>query len=458
MSNYLRGEKPEVGNHNAAWSSQTGKGLLYLSKTKGENPTGIINLVSGIRQLSSDTGVSLLTALQADITDIKEDGTVDFIFHSHGHKHVFQATNTAERDAWVAALKTQSAEAKESSAAVTESEKYKETITSLKPIPAPVAAKAVEPKKEEEKKEETPAVAATTTEATPAPAAVEEKKEESKEEKKARTKSRSASRKRASIFGSFGLGKKSEEVVPKVEKKEEAAPATTEVAAAEPTAPASEDKPVEAAAPVSTEPVVETTVTAEETRPAPSKRHSSLFDFKSRFGSKKAAEAPAVPAKDEEPVTSAEAPVIPAVEQSEPLATSIASPATVPTETTKVEEPVAADAAETKVETKPEVKSERRKSSLPFGFGKKEKATSGDEAEKPSPFAKLRQTIKGKKSEKPAETKAEEEKKEEVAPVVAAEEKKADEPAAPAADAEPKKKEEEPAAAPAATPVVAATA
>jgi hypothetical protein len=47
LTSYLRGEKPEIANHNAAWSSQTGKGLLYFSKNTGEKatPAGIINLV-----------------------------------------------------------------------------------------------------------------------------------------------------------------------------------------------------------------------------------------------------------------------------------------------------------------------------------------------------------------------------------------------------------------------------
>lgn len=55
------------------------------------------------------------------------------------------------------------------------------------------------------------------------------------------------------------------------------------------------------------------------------------------------------------------------------------------------------------------MKNEKRKSSLPFGFGsKKEKsATSDEEGEKvksPPFFSKLRQTVKGKgKAEKPAE-------------------------------------------------------
>jgi len=47
LSSYLRGEKPEVANHNAAWASHTGKGLLLFSKKASEkaSPAGIINLV-----------------------------------------------------------------------------------------------------------------------------------------------------------------------------------------------------------------------------------------------------------------------------------------------------------------------------------------------------------------------------------------------------------------------------
>jgi hypothetical protein len=48
LSSYMRGEKQEIANHNVAWSSQTGKGLLYFSKFASEKttPAGIINLVS----------------------------------------------------------------------------------------------------------------------------------------------------------------------------------------------------------------------------------------------------------------------------------------------------------------------------------------------------------------------------------------------------------------------------
>lgn len=86
--------------------------------------------------------------------------------------------------------------------------------------------------------------------------------------------------------------------------------------------------------------------------------------------------------------------MIPAVETTEPLSAEVSSPATVPAETVEAAAPAAA------TETpKKEVKSEKRKSSLPFAFGKKKEAGSGsdEEAEKPkspSAFSKLRATIK----------------------------------------------------------------
>ena len=49
LTSYLRGEKQqEVANKNAAWSSSTGKGLLFFSKkaTDKAAPAGIFNLVS----------------------------------------------------------------------------------------------------------------------------------------------------------------------------------------------------------------------------------------------------------------------------------------------------------------------------------------------------------------------------------------------------------------------------
>lgn len=48
LSSYLRGEKDaSAANHNAAWASHTGKGLLFLSKkaTDKASPAGVFNLV-----------------------------------------------------------------------------------------------------------------------------------------------------------------------------------------------------------------------------------------------------------------------------------------------------------------------------------------------------------------------------------------------------------------------------
>lgn len=45
LSHYRRGEKStDAAQHNSAWASQTGKGLLFFGEKSA--PTGIINLVS----------------------------------------------------------------------------------------------------------------------------------------------------------------------------------------------------------------------------------------------------------------------------------------------------------------------------------------------------------------------------------------------------------------------------
>ena len=47
LSSYVKTEKPEVGHANAAFASQTGKGLLLFAKREDDKgtPTGILNLV-----------------------------------------------------------------------------------------------------------------------------------------------------------------------------------------------------------------------------------------------------------------------------------------------------------------------------------------------------------------------------------------------------------------------------
>ncbi|KAI2472504.1 Pleckstrin homology domain-containing protein [Annulohypoxylon bovei var. microspora] len=410
LTAYLKNEKTaEVAQHVAAWATETGKGLLFYGKESDKaTPTGAIQL--------------------AEASEPTTEGTSKFSFTAKGHKHTFKAPTAAERDNWVEQLKLKIAEAKEVATTIAESEAYKQTIESFKPTPPPKEDKPAEAEAEapkEEAKEEPKE---------------EEDKEEPKEEKKEGSKRRSASRKRASIFGSL-LSKKEEtkKEIPAEDKPAE----TPEVAepaaegAAEAEVPAVEAPAAEAAAPTE-----EAKKEEPATKPTPSKR-ASLFGGLS-FGKKKVEpeSAPTTPSKETSGAADAAvaetAPVIPAVETTEPLSTEVASPTAAAAE--------GADASPaTNGETK-EIKTEKRKSSLPFGFGKKDKsATSDEEGEKvksPPFFSKLRQTVKGKgKAEKPAEDKP-------------AETAEASEPIKEATPEEPAAAEE----APAETPVAAAPA
>lgn len=437
LSQYRRSEKSvEAGQRNSAWASQTGKGLLFFGEKSA--PTGVINL--------------------SDATEPATDGPTKFHFTAGGHKHAFKAANTADRDNWVSQLKLKIAEAKELSSTVPESEAYKTTIASFKPA-APV--KKEEPKKEEATeapKEETaapteaPVAAAAATET---PAATEEApKEAAKEE----PKRRSASRKRTSIFGSF-FGQKDEKptdaVSPGAETPKEET--TVPAAATEPATTETAVAPVEAAAPAPAVEAAPTTEAAVEEKPVPVKRNSIFGVFGKK--EKKAAETTpaAEPAKETEAAAapaSETAPVIPPVETSTPLGESVADATPAPAAATEAPKEEAAPVADKK-----DIK-EKRKSSLPFAFGKKSPAGSdseGEKTEKTGPFSKLRATIKAR-GNKPAAEKAEEkteEKKEEqpaeAAPVAEAEATTSTKPAA----EEPVNKPE---SAVAATPAVTAAA
>ncbi|KAI0435060.1 Pleckstrin homology domain-containing protein [Xylaria sp. FL1042] len=389
LATYLKNEKvSEVGHHVVSWATETGKGLLFYGKESDKTtPTGVIQL--------------------SEASEPAVEGSNKFHFTAKGHKHTFKAPTSAERDNWVEQIKLKIAEAKELAATVTESETYKQTLEALKPAPAV-------------KKEEKPAAAApeaskeeTTAEATEEAKEAkeedkEEPKEEKKEEKKEEPKRRSASRKRASIFGLLGKKEEAKKEAPAEDK-----PAETEAAAPTETTPieqiieATEAEATPAEGTSEAAPAVEET--KEPAKPAPSKR-ASLFGGLS-FGKKKTESdsAPTTPAKEDAPAATeapvAEtAPVIPAVETTEPLTAEVASPAVASTE-------AAETTPTTNGETKKEVKSDKRKSSLPFAFGKKEKATSDEEGEKKSTpfFSKLRQTVKkSKPAEKAAEKSPEE--------------------------------------------------
>ncbi|EZF27033.1 hypothetical protein A7C99_1461 [Trichophyton rubrum] len=184
LISYFQNEKLSFAHPNAAWASQTGKGLLFFAKRAEDkaNPAGIINL--------------------SDVTDIAKDGSNEFIFKLHGQKHTFQATDADERDSWIAAIEAKSAEGKAAKEEIVGGEGYKSELEKFTKVPV-VAAVAGTAKK-------------VTDEANKAVDAVVEPKEEKKDDKK----SRSQSRKRASIFGNF-LGKKEEQEEKKDEQKEE---------------------------------------------------------------------------------------------------------------------------------------------------------------------------------------------------------------------------------------------
>lgn len=351
---------------------------------------------------------------QADATEPDVEGTHKFTLTSKGNKHTFKAATAAERDNWVSQLKLKIAEAKELSATVTESETYKATIESFKPAPPAKKEEAVVapvvPVEEAAKPEETPV-------ATEAP-----KEEEVKETKVEEPKRRSASRKRASFFGFGKKEEKKEEAKveePKTEEETavEAAPApgveaTPVVPAVETEAPVTETAPATEATPVVEEPVE----SPKEKTPGASKRNSffgGVFSKKEKkAGETKPVEATETPVETETAPTEETAPVIPPVETTTPLAVDVSSPATVPTETTEV-------SPATNGEPKKDIK-EKRKSSLPFAFGKREKSPAPVEGESPkqaSAFSKLRATIKGKSAPKAEDKTAEEAVKEDEAKV-----------------------------------------
>ncbi|KAI9766068.1 MAG: hypothetical protein M1840_006775 [Geoglossum simile] len=255
LHSYLRGEKPDIAHPVAAWSHQTGEGLLYFAKSadQKEKPSGVINL--------------------AHVEEVYKDGVSDFYFKLHGHKHIFQC-HANERDAWVDAFKSKIEEAKKMAKTITESQGYKDVYEKLgKSATAPVYAKTEEtPKKSTDK----------------APEGVKKDNASGSDEESEKKKhSRSISRKRASIFSNL-LGKRED-----AEAKKETKPEKEEVKVVE----GEEAKPEE---PVATEPA-----------PGMLKR-KSLLNITNPY------EVATEAAKPDEPAPVAEGPSEPAAEQKDP--------------------------------------------------------------------------------------------------------------------------------------------
>ncbi|CAN9481607.1 unnamed protein product [Alternaria alternata] len=376
LREYLRGEKPEVAHPVAAWSSQTGKGLLFFVKhaDQKEHPAGVLNL--------------------AYATDLAKDGAVAFAFKISGHKHTFEATTAAERDGWFVAVEKAITEAKASKDTIELSEGYKENKEKIGKPTALAGATSSAPKKS---MDATPKLAEGETAVAGEPVAARagssssSSSDEEKRKKAAKSKSRSVSRgKRASLFGGL-LGKKDKEpkeetdavkTEPEVKTEEPAAvpavvphldeiPATTPVNANDVTHPAETTTEPTAVVAVPTEEapkVDEAAAPVTQEKPKPQKRGSIFGSFveklKSPTTEKKEHEAglAATPVKENETIP----------EASKPLEEAQVAAPVVP-ETTTATEPVVKP-EEVKAVSTPS----KEKDHFKFGkfFGSKDRAKS----------------------------------------------------------------------------------
>ncbi|KAL9092336.1 MAG: hypothetical protein Q9165_004510 [Trypethelium subeluteriae] len=229
MDKFMRGEKQDISYPTTAWASHTGKGLLLFAKHSDQmkTPDGAINL--------------------ADVSDITKEGSRDFAFKYHDHKHTFQASNEKERDGWLVAVEKTAEEAKASKEGVLGSEKYKDTIGKLSRSSLANLTRCLRnqifgvpgtrfvPYVRADARLDKPATLATgaaaaatakkSTDAATSDEPTEARKDSSEaEDGKKKSKSRSLSRgtKRTSLFGSL-IGKKEEKDEQKEVKKEEKA-------------------------------------------------------------------------------------------------------------------------------------------------------------------------------------------------------------------------------------------
>lgn len=62
------------------------------------------------------------------MSDVTLEGSNEFSFKLHGHKHIFQAASTTERASWIAAIEAKSTEAKALKEGIVASEGYKSHI------------------------------------------------------------------------------------------------------------------------------------------------------------------------------------------------------------------------------------------------------------------------------------------------------------------------------------------
>lgn len=129
LGDFLKHNKGEAGHATAAWSSQTGKGLLYFAKHKDhkDTPLGILNMV-GLLVIQNNPS---LTQLQTDAEAVKPLGMSELNFKIGDKKHVLAAHSTRERDGWVKGLEQAIADGKAVKTDLLEKEDYKKTLEKL---------------------------------------------------------------------------------------------------------------------------------------------------------------------------------------------------------------------------------------------------------------------------------------------------------------------------------------
>ncbi|KAK6353735.1 hypothetical protein TWF730_008164 [Orbilia blumenaviensis] len=373
LAEFAKKEKTKAGHATYAHATQTGKGLLFYTKTDKTKPTGIVRL---------------------DGAEITTQGDKKFTIKSAGHELQLEANTSALRERWVHTLKIKIAESEGIHAATAETEGFKAALEKTVK-PAPVVAKKEEPveaKKEgEEAAEETPAEAtapAVEEEATETPAAKPE--EEKKDEKK-----RSSSRNRLNRFSFFGKKEEKKDEVkeetPVAEAKEEPTPAPVETAVVPQetaVAPTAEE----------TAPVAQTEATPEEPKTETSPVTSPKTNRKSFLGglfAKKKEEKKDAPAVEEEgevkspeAAPETEAQTVPTTQ--EPLPDAGEQPPAIETH-----EPVKSD-------TEAESPRERKQSGGIFGSLRRDKSTDGEDKPRRSlSFWKKDKEKKGKEEAQP---------------------------------------------------------
>ncbi|EPS42910.1 hypothetical protein H072_3209 [Dactylellina haptotyla CBS 200.50] len=418
LAEYLKKDKSKAALATYAHATQTGKGLLFLTKTDKTKPTNIVVL---------------------DGADITTQGEKKFTIKSGGHEFQLEAPTGVIRERWVHTLKLKIAESEGVHAAISETEGFKTVLEKLtKPVViAPLSKKEepVEDKEGTEAKEATePAapVAETEETATETPVVAESSTApaEKKEEKK-----RSSSKNRLNRFSFFGKKEEKDKAEekkvdePVAEDKEETPAVTEPESVATETATATEPAPApvvvapteEAGPPSTTEQAAETTVETpaevsakEETSPTTSPVTSPKANRKSFLGGifrrkdeKKTEVSPA-----EESSKPEEKPEEVAAIQTETPA-PISEPAPITTENVPDEPQVAAveQSAETTEakEAKDEASEPRERKTSLFGSLRRDKSTDGEDKPRRSLsfWKKEKKPAPGKEETPIAETEAE---------------------------------------------------